>query len=66
MTCAECSTDFIPDTYERVCNACGDELTRQFEQMQVFDDGELTLAEVAARAAGLYDGWWARRRWRVG
>ena len=65
MTCAECRVEYVPDYYEAVCNACGDELNRQHERMNDFDDGELTLAQIAARAAGSVVGP-VRRRWRVG
>lgn len=49
MTCCECGRDFLPDYYHEVCNLCGMELSRQFEKMQDFDSGELTLAEVVSR-----------------
>lgn len=65
MTCTTCSTTFSPDTYAHHCNACGDELNRQYEQVQgEGDDGQLTLAQVAARAAGNIPGP-TRRRWTV-
>lgn len=63
--CCECKRDFAPDYYHDVCNLCGMELSRQYERMQDFDSGELTLAEVVARIAEGARGP-VRRRWRVG
>jgi threonine synthase len=66
MTCIECSTDYDPDLYEQVCNSCGRQLERRIERMQrEFDDEQLTLAEVAGRAAGNAVRA-IRRRWRAG
>jgi hypothetical protein len=49
MICPECATSFTPDRFYEVCNICGDELCRQYERIQDFDDSEMTLAVISSR-----------------
>jgi hypothetical protein len=64
MICQECFDHFIPDDYRDLCNSCGGQLLRQFEAMQEFRAGVMTIAELSGRVVW---GWCEQpeRCWRV-
>lgn len=65
MICPECATNFTPDHFYEVCNICGDELQRQYEHMQNFDDSDMTIAVISSRVLfGVTPKW--RRAWVIG
>ena len=44
--CSACLDHFIPNDYRDLCNSCGGQLMRQFEAMQEFRAGTMTIAEL--------------------
>lgn len=48
--CIECNDPFIPDHYHSLCDSCGAQLSRRYEQLQEFRSGVLDLSVVASRA----------------
>jgi hypothetical protein len=47
--CAECREHFTPDDYLYLCNSCGGQILSQFESMQEWRVGVLTIAELSGR-----------------
>jgi hypothetical protein len=63
--CSECDLPFTPNDFQRVCDSCGMQLERHYEELQEYRAHNLTMSELAGRVV-----WGERveveRVWRVG
>jgi hypothetical protein len=63
--CSACLDHFIPDDYLDLCNSCGRQILAQYDAMQEFRAGVMTMSELVSRVV-----WGEQERvgkcWRVG
>jgi len=65
MLCAECHDSYEPDKFQHLCNQCGTQVLRQYEQMQEYRVHNLSLMELSSRIVfGERED--VERTWRVG
>jgi len=65
MLCAECHDSYEPDKFQQLCNQCGTQMLRQYDEMQEYREDSLSLMELSSRVVF---GEWEEvgRMWRVG
>jgi hypothetical protein len=65
VICSECRNYYEPEHYLHFCNSCGRQLERQYDALQEFRSGTMTMMEVASRAV-FGESAQVERVWRVG
>jgi len=64
-SCSECSTDFTPRDYLHLCDMCGEQLQRSYDQLQEFRAGVLGFEVISGRVM-FGESETKERVWRVG
>jgi hypothetical protein len=63
--CSECRTEFFPRDYLHLCDECGDQLQRSYDQLQEFRAGVLGFEVISGRVM-FGESETKERVWRVG
>lgn len=63
--CSECDLSFTPNDFRHVCDSCGAQLERHYEELQEYRAHNLTMSELSGRVVW---GEWVdvRPAWRIG